>query len=333
MPNAPRGSKKVKLQAAELLAPYMTDVGTAAAAAAAAANQAPTPAAATPSSLWQLAHDEVDKRRAALLAMGGLATEVTSSIQMVVAANDWYRLHRLLEIIMTFQNELDAKYATRLNDSNSEEDVDSMTPRFQGLVSEVKKSAGMEIDLRCFFIGGERTTLYKSIDRRCVAMLTGGLLEEVTELYLQRHIAQLPRHTSGYAATKKEETSVASPTASAAIGYRQTLNYLCRPNYKDRDAKALVEYIECFATATRNYAKRQLHWYRKDANFLWIHDVPRANSGMLTTKKQPCTASRRMAEELSYWAYEVTKEQYSNNLTAQVGMESILWVVMYAMPI
>jgi hypothetical protein len=32
----------------------------------------------------------------------------------------------------------------------------------------------------------------------------------------------------------------------------------------------LTDVDRSFATATRNYAKRQLQWYRKDKSFLWI---------------------------------------------------------------
>lgn len=330
----------MKIQAAELLAPFMTEEE-AGGLATDTADTAHTEtdlsaaaAAAAPLSMWRQATAEVDRRREALLATGELAADVASSVEMAVTSNDWYRLHRLLEIILTLQNDIDAKYASRHDASYtlSSDERDGRVTRFQGLEAELKTSAGIEIDLKCFFLGGERISLYRSIDQRCVAMLMDGLLEEVTELYLKQHIVQLPRHTSGYAATKSSRSpssppsssssaSVASPTASTAIGYRQTVNYLCRLRYKDKDAHALMEYIEHFATATRNYAKRQLHWYRKDPNFLWLHDTSKVEptSGVLTGKKhQPCRASRRIAEEVYYWAYEVSKEQYSSGLNAQV---------------
>jgi tRNA A37 N6-isopentenylltransferase MiaA len=126
---------------------------------------------------------------------------------------------------------------------------------------------------------------------------------------------------------------VSSPTASAAIGYRQTLNYLCRLKHKEGDARALTEYIDHFATVTRNYAKRQLHWYRKDTHFLWIHDTfsnsnnngnnnsnNNNNKNDKTNSKSPSGAARRIAEEMAYWVYKVSKEDYSTNLSLQVGI-------------
>eukprot|EP01035_Chromulina_nebulosa_P017094 gene17094-22607_t len=55
-----------------------------------------------------------------------------------------------------------------------------------------------------------------------------------------------------------------------AIGYRQTLEYLCRDNFKENDIKAFTKFLLGFAAATRNYAKRQMHWYRNDKDFLWL---------------------------------------------------------------
>jgi tRNA A37 N6-isopentenylltransferase MiaA len=57
--------------------------------------------------------------------------------------------------------------------------------------------------------------------------------------------------------------------SSRAIGYRQTIDYLCRSDFKTNDLKAFEKFVQNFATVTRNYAKRQLQWYRRDAAFLW----------------------------------------------------------------
>ena len=82
--------------------------------------------------------------------------------------------------------------------------------------------------------------------------------------------------------------------ATKAIGYRQTIDYLCEPenfnlNSSDvnnsnlgaeivehgaatevRVRSAAKAFVSEFATATRNYAKRQLAWYRKDPHFLFV---------------------------------------------------------------
>ena len=52
------------------------------------------------SDMWAIAFAFVEGRKASLLATGQVADDVSSSVQMSIAANDWYRLHRLLEIII-----------------------------------------------------------------------------------------------------------------------------------------------------------------------------------------------------------------------------------------
>ena len=44
----------------------------------------------------------------------------------------------------------------------------------------------------------------------------------------------------------------------------KTIDYLCRESFTVEDEEAFFKYINEFSAATRNYAKRQLHWYRKD---------------------------------------------------------------------
>jgi tRNA A37 N6-isopentenylltransferase MiaA len=265
------------------------------------------------SAKWAEATIEVEGRKQALLRSGRLDDSVRSCIEMTIASNDWYRLHRLLEIIITLQlqygpgHETDTEGVTHVIEqrTDSEKHV-----RFQGLVHEVKAAIGIEIDLRCFFLGGDRVSLYKAIDKRCVAMLSAGLFDEIVDLFNRRHIYQLPQHTSGYANQSKEVTSTPpSPTASAAIGYRQTVNYLCREKFMEGDFRALLDYIDQFSKVTRNYAKRQMHWYRKDANFLWIHDTSNNNNDK---------SAQRVAEEIYHWTYMVSRSEYETSLNAQV---------------
>lgn len=321
----------MKHRAALLLAPFTTPVptttGNTSSSATAAdevdtiqADVSGTPSATSPC-LWTCAVGEVEKRKNAIMEAGGLSVDEESSVQMTVAANDWYRLHRLLEIVLTYEDRSEAM--------NSSQQLDECSSRaqFRGLVAELTESTGADVDLRCFFLGGERMELYRSIDERCVAMLQGGLLEEVATLWTRKHVFQLPQHSSGFghmAALSGHSAGVPPcPTASAAIGYRQTVNFLCgatpqgqkerpkdreRARKKYRERKELVEYVDQFATATRNYAKRQLHWYRKDPNFLWIHDTGGTGSG----------ASERIAKELYYWVYESPRDCFESVLNQQV---------------
>ena len=89
----------------------------------------------------------------------------------------------------------------------------------------------------------ERDVLYRRIDRRCDAMLEGGLIEEVEGL-LDR----------GYSPALKPMQS---------IGYRHVIDYL-------QGRTSLEETRRLFARDTRHYAKRQLTWFRADPQVRWL---------------------------------------------------------------
>ena len=81
----------------------------------------------------------------------------------------------------------------------------------------------------------DRSLLYARIEQRVDMMLEMGLAEETARLYA----AGVFEH---------------SPTAAAAIGYKELLPYL-------RGECTLSEATEELKTATRRYAKRQLTWF------------------------------------------------------------------------
>ena len=57
-----------------------------------------------------------------------------------------------------------------------------------------------------------------------------------------------------------------NPSAANAIGYRQSLAFL-DTRQTDADWEVLVQN---FKKASRNYAKRQFTWFRKEPLFRWI---------------------------------------------------------------
>jgi tRNA dimethylallyltransferase len=88
-----------------------------------------------------------------------------------------------------------------------------------------------------------RHALYRLIDGRVDRMIADGLEEEVVALKK----AGLERGT----------------TAGEALGYRQMLEYL--DGVKTRD-----EAVEEIKRRTRNYAKRQLTWFKSDPRVKWF---------------------------------------------------------------
>ncbi len=83
----------------------------------------------------------------------------------------------------------------------------------------------------------DREVLYKRINDRCDKMMELGLLEEIRDLLDQGKLTE-------------------GTTAYQAIGYKEFLGY-----YKGYCT--LEQSLEDLKQATRNYAKRQLTWYRR----------------------------------------------------------------------
>ena len=89
----------------------------------------------------------------------------------------------------------------------------------------------------------ERQTLYDRIDRRVDQMLADGLLEETKRLL---------------------DSGALAGTAAQAIGYKELLGYL-------QGEEPLADCVALLKQRSRNYAKRQLTWLKRDDNIHWIY--------------------------------------------------------------
>lgn len=89
----------------------------------------------------------------------------------------------------------------------------------------------------------ERQTLYDRIDRRVDQMVELGLLEEARRLLEQGRL---------------------TGTAGQAIGYKELVPYL-------QGQATLSDCLDTLKRASRNYAKRQMTWLRRDKRVNWIY--------------------------------------------------------------
>ncbi|GFP79623.1 tRNA dimethylallyltransferase 9 [Phtheirospermum japonicum] len=147
-----------------------------------------------------------------------------------LAANDWYRLRRRLEILKlsgappsafqvpynSFKEkfELSDSYASDTHSSNAE-------------LEEIK-SKDLDYDFICFFLSTQRLDLYRSIDFRCEDMLLDdGILSEAKWLL---DLGLTPNSNS----------------ATRAIGYRQenVISFICDA-YEDRTGELKVPQSLC----------------------------------------------------------------------------------------
>lgn len=96
-----------------------------------------------------------------------------------------------------------------------------------------------------FAINFERKILYDRINKRVELMIENGLIEEVNNL------------------TKKYKSL---PTAHQGLGYKETKQYLDGIITKE-------ELIDKIKQETRRYAKRQLTWFKKNKNIIWLNGL------------------------------------------------------------
>ena len=99
-----------------------------------------------------------------------------------------------------------------------------------------------------------RQILYDRIDRRVDVMLEQGLLQEVRSLL---------------------EDGLLEGTAAQAIGYKELLAHF-------RGEMPLEQAADLIRQKSRNYAKRQLTWFRRDERVKWIvYNAPEAAQAVL----------------------------------------------------
>jgi len=96
-------------------------------------------------------------------------------------------------------------------------------------------------------ITSERNSLYKSINFRVDEMMKQGLLEEARKLHEYKNLYALQ-----------------------TVGYKELFDHL-------EGKLTLHEAIELIKRNTRRYAKRQLTWFRKDAEITWFENTELEN--------------------------------------------------------
>ena len=107
---------------------------------------------------------------------------------------------------------------------------------------EESRKNGVKYNYKVFAINIEREKLYDRINKRVDIMIQQGLIEEVKEL-LQKY--------NNF------------PTAMQGLGYKEVVEYLENKCTKE-------EMIEKIKMETIRYAKRQITWFKKNKQTIWI---------------------------------------------------------------
>jgi len=130
-----------------------------------------------------------------------------------------------------------------------EAEIESPSPQPSPRLGGARESAASPAPRFCC-LSRQSADLHSRINARVDEMFAAGLVAETREL-LKRGLEQ-------------------NKTAMQAIGYRQVVEHL-------RGERSLPETITLVKSKTRQFAKRQMTWFRKHANALWIELKPERN--------------------------------------------------------
>ena len=118
-----------------------------------------------------------------------------------------------------------------------------MTGRSISEANKEQQETGSPYNFAYFVLTLPREELYARIDRRVDEMFAEGLVEEVMQL--------------------RESGLDSGSTALQAIGYKEVINAL--------DGRCTMdEACAAVKLGTRHYAKRQLTWFRREKDVIWL---------------------------------------------------------------
>ena len=120
-----------------------------------------------------------------------------------------------------------------------------LTGKTKTELEEESRKNEPKYNYKLFGITMDREKLYERINLRVDIMINQGLIDEVKNL--------LEKYNN-------------FPTAMQGLGYKEVVEYLNGLITKD-------EMIEKIKMETRRYAKRQLTWFRKYKNLIWINGL------------------------------------------------------------
>lgn len=107
---------------------------------------------------------------------------------------------------------------------------------------KLSRKNGVKYNFKVFAIDMEREKLYERINKRVDIMLEQGLVQEVKNL---------------------REKYNCFPTAMQGLGYKEVVDYL-------EGKYSYEEMVDKIKQETRHYAKRQLTWFRKNKETIWL---------------------------------------------------------------
>lgn len=177
-------------------------------------------------------------------------TEIRMELERTAKEKGAHFLHEMLR-------EIDPKAAEEIHENNVKRVIRAieyyrLTNEKISEHNELQRQKESPYDGVFFVLTDERERLYKNIDKRVDNMLVAGLVEEVKKL--------------------KDMGCHRNMVSMQGLGYKEILAYLDG----EYDLEQAVHLIK---RDTRHFAKRQLTWFRRERNVIWVdkaqfqHDV------------------------------------------------------------
>ena len=153
-----------------------------------------------------------------------------------------------LKILYEKANEIDSEAMKKISVNDKKRimrvlEIYKATGKTKTQQEEESKKNGVQYNYIVFVLNMDREKLYAKINRRVDIMIEKGLIEEVKEL---------------------EKKYKKFPTAMQGLGYKEVVDYIEGKYTKE-------EMIEKIKMESRRYAKRQLTWFRKNKEAIWLN--------------------------------------------------------------
>lgn len=220
--------------------------------------------------------DDITSRGKRVIVVGGTGLYVNSLIDNIIFDDEEENTLRktLTDELNTYGNEymynklyeLDPKYAEKLHLNDTGRIIRGIEINLlyghnmsqHKIISRSEQSPYHPLIIGINY--RDRQKLYDRIDMRVDKMLEMGLVEETRAFYNKLDV---------------------NKTAVQAIGYKELFPYI-------RGELTLKEATDNLKKATRNYAKRQLTWFRKDPRTFWLFADELSKEELFLSAKTLC---------------------------------------------
>ena len=171
----------------------------------------------------------------------GPDTELRGRLEQTAREQGPHALHEMLAAV-------DPVSAEQIHENNIKRVIRALEFYYQSGTpisshNEEQRAKDSPFQLVCFVLTLSRGELYRRIDERVDAMMADGLVEEVTRL--------------------REKGCRRGMSSMQGLGYKEILDYL-------EGEIPLEEAVRRIKRDTRHFAKRQLTWFRREPDVIWI---------------------------------------------------------------